>query len=231
MFITDSIQFSSLKQDADTDSSNSQHLLSDLQDQNRNNFIFLDNNATSSFDFNKRKRSLDNSSDDAKSSFSDLHSQDNFNQAKFGNLTKSYSSSNSKSPTGSLIEKRIGTLETMLKDTASSNVPKKERKRKKNDTDSNKNVALSSVMVSNMQLMPPPSTMVTSSGITTCSPTTSSSNSNVYGTYGFVDLDPSSPSIGSPALRPITLNVKPSAMSNLNTGNVSITGKFGFILL
>lgn len=231
------MQFSSLNKDLDTDNSNSQHLLSDLQDQNRNNFNFLDNSnasATSSFDFNKRKRSSDGSGSgysdkiDMKTSFADLNPQDNFNQTKFNNMTKNHPI-NSKSPNAGLsIDKKTGQLETMLmlKDIASSgNVPKKERRRKKTETDSSNKTNLStSVMVSNMQLMPPPSTssIVTSitnlTNITANSPTSSGGN-----TYGFIDSELNSSAIGSPALRPITLNVKPSSM---NTANTNITGRF-----
>ena len=204
---------------------------------NENNF--LDNNA--SFEFNKRKRRDSNGSCNyqdeqelnLRSSFEDLHSQDNFNQTKFSGLIKNYSASNLKSPNGSLAsEKKIGTLETMLKDTASSNtvvVQKKERKKKKTElvVDSNKNVTLSPMMISNMQLMPPPTstTMITSLStmtglITANSPTSSTSTTN---TYGFVDLDhQANQQIASPALRPITLNVKSSSsMNNSNNNNLT----------
>lgn len=231
LFRTDSLQFSSFKQEPDTDSSNSQ--FTQFTDNHPN---FLNNNSASSFDFNKRKRSLDSNSSfnqDDQKPFDELNSQDSFNQTKFISSTKNFSS---KSPSnGSLIEKKLGsnTLEAMLKDTGSSITsapPKKERKRKKTETDSTKNANLSSIMVSdsnNMQLMPPPSTMVTSSNsqLTSSSPTSNA--------YGFVDLESSnsssmnSPALLKAALRPITLNVKPSMNAttsniNINTSNFSI---------
>ena len=208
----DSAQFSSVKQEQDADS----HLSGDA-----NNFNSFLDNATS-FEF-KRKRSLDssNASDDHEmgfksSSYEDLHSQDNFAQTKFSSLTKTYSSANSKSPnaSGSLIEKKAGTLEALLKDGGGSAVvaQKKERKRKKTEPDPNKNVALSSMMVSNVQLMPPPTS--TTSGLVAGSSTGSSS---------FGDSDSSNSSVNSPALRQITLNVKPtmSTAANLNTGSMA----------
>lgn len=168
--------------------------------------------------------------EDQKPLLDDLSSQANFNQTKFGSLNKNYQTV-SKSPNSVMLDKKLGsnTLETMLKDTASSNpLPqKKERKRKKTETDSSKNMNLSSsIMVSNMQLMPPPSSMVSSNSQMTTSSTSTGNN-----TYGFIDLEQNSnnsSSINSPAgaaLRAITLNVKPS----MNTGNV--TGKIYFIEL
>lgn len=186
-----------------------------------NNFnSFLEN--APSFEF-KRKRSLDssNASDDhdmgfKSSSYEDLHSQDNFAQTKLSALTKTYSSANSKSPNNSLIEKKVGTLETLLKDSGGAVVvQKKERKRKKTETDPNKNVALSSMMVSNIQLMPPPTS--TTAGLIA---------SSSAGNTAFADSDSSNSSLNSPALRQITLNVKPAsamsaAVANLNAGSMA----------